>query len=234
MTAENVIAELKQHADPEKAKHSYRFFKAFDGGYGEGDEFMGIRVPDQRLVAKSYTELPLSEVQILLDSKFHEVRLTAVIILTYKVSKKDPEKIRMIAEFYLKNLKALNNWDLIDTSCHKILGPYLENRDHSLLYELAGSGNLWHNRIAIITCFHFIDQYDYQDALSIAEILVHHEHDLIHKAVGWVLREIGKKDQDAEEDFLKEHYQDMPRTMLRYAIEKFDEPLRQRYLKGKI
>ncbi|MFN1835143.1 DNA alkylation repair protein [Balneola sp. MJW-20] len=234
MKAKDVINELQQFADPVKATHNYRFFKAFDGGYGEGDEFLGIKVPDQRRIAKQYEKLPLQEVQTLLNNKYHEVRLTASIILTYKVRKKDPEILKEVADFYLRNLSAMNNWDLIDTSSHKILGPYLESKDRSILYELAKSDDLWHNRIAVITCLYFIDRRDFNDALAIAEILVDHKHDLIHKAVGWMLREIGKRDRAAEEKFLIKHYRSMPRTMLRYAIEKFEEPLRQQYLKGKL
>ncbi len=234
MNAQNIIQELKKLADPEKAKHSGRFFKSGPGEYGEGDEFLGIKVPDQRKVAKKYRELPASEIQILLQNKWHEVRLTAAILMVYKVEKGGQEQLEEMVNLYLNNLSAFNNWDLVDSSCHQILGGFLDNKERDLLYDFARSGDLWKKRIAMITCYHFIKHEEFEDALHIAEILIQDEHDLIHKAVGWMLREIGNQDLETEEKFLKDHYQTMPRTMLRYAIEKFDEPLRLKYLNGEV
>ena len=154
--------------------------------------------------------------------------------MVYKVEKGGQEELEEMTRLYLNNLPGFNNWDIIDSSCHKILGPFLDNKERDLLYDFAHSDNLWKKRIAMITCYHFIRQDDFKDALSIAEILVKDEHDLIHKAVGWMLREIGNRDLETEEEFLKKYYQNMPRTMLRYAIEKFDEPLRLKYLHGEI
>ena len=229
-----VIKLLKEQADPEKAKHSTRFFKSGPGEYGEGDKFLGIKVPDQRKIAKKYRDLPAEEIEKLLQNEFHEVRLTAVMLMTYKVEKGGQEELEEMTQLYLENLPAMNNWDIVDSSCHKILGPFLENKERDLLYDFARSDDLWKKRIAMITCYHFIKQEDFEDALNIAEILVNDEHDLIHKAVGWMLREVGNRDLETEEEFLKKYYQNMPRTMLRYAIEKFEEPLRLKYLYGEI
>ena len=232
MTHDQLITELKKHADPEKAKHSTRFFRAGPGEYGEGDEFLGIKVPPQRKVAKRFQDMALDEVAKLLHNKYHEVRLTAAYLLVYKVEKEDQQMLEAVVKCYLENLEGINNWDLVDSSCHKILGPYFEDKERDLLYDFARSEDLWKKRIAMITCYHFIRNEDFEDALNIADILVDDDHDLIHKAVGWMLREIGNRDLETEESFLKEHCQSMPRTMLRYAIEKFDEPLRLKYLHG--
>lgn len=234
MNAEAVIAELEDLKDLEKARHSERFFKTGPGEYAEGDKFLGIRVPDQRKIAKKFRELPSSEIKKLLHNTFHEVRLTAVMLMVYKVERGGENTLQEMTGLYLDNLTAVNNWDLVDSSCHQILGRFLEDKERDLLYELAHSEDLWQKRISMITCYHFIKQQDYKDALGIAEILLDDEHDLIHKAVGWMLREIGNRDFTVEEGFLKNHYQNMPRTMLRYAIEKFEEPLRQKYLNGEI
>ncbi len=232
MSASEAIKMLKEFSDPEKAEHSYKFFKAFPGGYGEGDEFWGIKVPDQRKVAKKFKHLEFDEIQKLISHSYHEARLTAVMLLVYKLERSDDELADEITAFYLKNLKYVNNWDIVDSSCHQILGRFLLSRERDLLYDLAESDNIWERRIAMITCYHFIKKEDFTDALEIAEILVNDNHDLIQKAVGWMLREIGNRNLDAETRFLDRHYKTMPRTMLRYAIEKFDEPLRQHYLKG--
>ena len=234
MTHDQLITELQKYADPEKAKHSTRFFRAGPGEYGEGDEFLGIKVPLQRKVAKKFRDMELNEVAKLLHNKYHEVRLTAAYLLVYKVEKGDRQTLEEVVQCYLKNLEGINNWDLVDSSCHKILGPYFEDKERDLLYDFARSEDLWKKRIAMITCYHFIRNENFEDALNIAEILVNDDHDLIHKAVGWMLREIGNRDLAAEESFLKKYYQTMPRTMLRYAIEKFDEPLRLKYLHGEV
>ncbi len=232
---QNIKTALLSHADQKKrAGDLARFFQTFPGGYGEGDTFLGIKVPDQRTVSKKfYKEMSLDEIALLLNENIHEHRLTAVFLLVLKYEKAKTEKEKQaVVDCYLENISGVNNWDIVDSSCHKILGPWLIDRDKSLLYDFAASGDLWLQRIAVITTMHFISKRQYDDALRLAEILLHHPHDLIHKAVGWMLREIGKRDYDVEYTFLVKHYHTMPRTMLRYAIEKFDEETRQGFLKG--
>ena len=219
--------DLQKLKDPEKAEILSRFFKTGKGEYGEGDIFLGIKVPEQRKIAKNYN-LSLKEIQELLSSNIHEYRLTALFILISKYKKSDKKQI---VNFYLKNTKNINNWDLVDISAPKILGDYLLDKDKSVLYNLAKSNNLWERRIAILSTFTFIRNNQFEDTLNISEILLNDKHDLIHKAVGWMLREIGKKDQEIEENFLDKHYKNMPRTMLRYAIEKFEENKRKFYFK---
>lgn len=228
--------ELKQFADPEKAVILRRFFKAFPGGYGEGDRFMGVKVPFQRKIArKYYKKISLKETEKLLQDAFHECRLTALFILCLQFEKGCAEDDKEeIVNVYLRNLSCVNNWDLVDASAEKILGPYLINKKKDLLYELAKFENLWRQRIAIMTTFCFIKRGRFGETLELAEQFLGHDHDLIHKAVGWMLREIGKRDFQAEYDFLSQHYRKMPRTMLRYAIEKFDPPLRAKFLKGDV
>jgi 3-methyladenine DNA glycosylase AlkD len=228
------LSELKNAADPVKAKNLQWFFKTGKGEYGEGDEFLGLAVPRLRQIAKKYQDLGLVDLQKLLNSKVHEHRLSALMILRFKYStysKASVNKQKSIVEFYLKNTKKINNWDLVDLSCHYILGNYLLARDRKILYKLARSKNLWEKRIAIITTFAFIHEKQFEDSLKISEILLYDDHDLIHKAVGWTLREIGKKNKKTETDFLNKHYKTMPRTMLRYAIEKFTDSERKFYLK---
>ena len=225
--------DLSQLSDPERAKNLSRYFKSGKGQYGEGDLFLGIPVPQQRKVAKSYIGLALSDLQVLLNSKYHEHRLTALLILVSKYQKADSSGKKEVYDFYQKNLEQVNNWDLVDSSAPKIVGDYLVNKDRSILYNLAKSNNLWKRRVAILSTSAFIDDNDFEDALKISELLLHDEHDLIHKAVGWMLREIGKRDQGLEEQFLTKHCAQMPRTMLRYAIEKFDEKKRKIYLTQK-
>ena len=233
---EAVKNDLQQYIDPEKAEFLPKFFQALPGGYGEGDKFIGVRVPDQRKVAKKhYKNLTLQEVEDLLQEPVHEYRLTALFILVYKFEKpKTDVERKEIVDLYLRNTAYVNNWDLVDASAPKILGPYLLDKNKAVLYELAASDNLWRQRIAVIATQHFIKHGHFTDTLELAEILLHHEHDLIHKAVGWMLREVGNRDFSVEFDFLKEHYNEMPRTMLRYAIEKFEPGLRQQFLKGTI
>lgn len=228
MNLSNLKSDLKKLADPEQAKHLARFFKTGKGEYGEGDIFLGIKVPDQRKVAKEYTNLSLKDIQILLKSKIHEHRFVTLLILIDKYNKTDNKE--EIVNIYLKNAKNVNNWDLVDLSAHKILGDYLLDKDRKILYKLAKSRNLWEKRIAIISTFAFINKNQFDDTLQISEILLNDKHDLIHKAVGWMLREVGKKKQSVEEKFLKQHYKKMPRTMLRYAIEKFDDNKRKFYM----
>ncbi|MFH1849557.1 MAG: DNA alkylation repair protein [archaeon] len=220
--------DLNNLANPEQAKILQGFFKTGKGGYGEGDIFLGIKVPEQRKIARKYRNLPLEEVQHLLNSRVHELRLVGLLILVEQFPKNKKE----IFEFYLKNAKRVNNWDLVDLTAPKIIGAYLKDKDRSILYILANSQNLWERRISMLATFHFIRDNDFSDAMKIAEILLSDKQDLMHKAVGWMLREIGKRDLKAEERFLKKHHKQMPRTTLRYAIERFEETKRQAYLKG--
>ncbi len=225
---------LKEVASPAKAAAAQRFFKTAEGEYGEGDVFIGVTVPDQRKVARQFREMPLKEVEILLHDEIHESRLVALFILVHQFERGDEAQQGKVVHAYLANLDYVNNWDLVDSSAPKILGPWLENCDRKILFDLAASGDLWRERVAMLTCLHFIKNNDYKDALFIAEALLGHDHDLIHKAVGWMLREIGNRDLPTLERFLKPRYKKMPRTMLRYAIERMDESKRKAYLKGKV
>lgn len=222
--------DLRKLANPEKAKILQRFFKTGKGEYGEGDIFLGIIVPEQRKIAVKFNNLKPKDVQKLLDSKIHEERLVALMILIEQFRKADDLNKKIICDFYLRNRKRINNWDLVDLSAHKIIGDYLLDKNRTVIYNLAKSKIVWERRIAVITTFHFIKYGQYEDALKIGKLLLHDKHDLIQKAVGWMLREIGKRDQKAEEEFLKKYYKIMPRTMLRYAIEKFSESKRKYYL----
>ena len=220
--------DLNELKNKEKAKVYARFFKTGKGEYGEGDIFLGLTVPKQRELAKKYIDLPLTDVKKLLYNKYHEFRLTGLFILVYKYEKEPSKKI---IDFYIKHRHRGNNWDLIDCVCDKLLGKYLFDKDKSILYKLAKSNSLWDRRISIIATFEFIKNNKFEDTLKIAEILLNDEHDLIHKAVGCMLREVGKRNLKTEEEFLKKHYKKMPRTMLRYAIERFEEGKRKGYLK---
>ena len=225
---------LEELGNPEIAEHSQRFFKTGPGESGEGDLFRGIRVPIQRKVAKQFKHAALDTVINLLHSKYHEDRLVALLILVEKYKKKDDRQRQEIYDLYLENTAYINNWDLVDSSAHKIVGPHLENRDRSILYKLVKSDMLWERRISMMCTYHFIKKDDYEDTLKLAELLLHDKEDLIHKVVGWMLRELGKRNYDLEDGFLMQHYRQMPRTMLRYAIEKFPEDRRQAYLKGTV
>ncbi len=224
--------ELLELADKEIAAHSCRFFKTGPGQYGEGDKFLGIRVPVLRKIARSHRHLELSAAETLLHSPFHEIRLTALLILVERYKGGDAAVQQEIYELYLKSTEYINNWDLVDVSAPAIVGNYLEHRDRKVLYSLAVSDNIWERRIAILATFHFIRADSFIDTIRLAEILRDDEHDLLHKAVGWMLREVGKRDLELIIDFLDINYSKMPRTMLRYAIERFPEELRQAYLKG--
>ncbi len=230
----NLIKEFQEVANPEQAQILQRFFKTGKGQYGEGDIFLGIKVPVQRQIAKKYIGLSLPKIQELLNSKIHEYRLVGLLILVDKFKKSDEQGKGNIFNFYLKNTKNINNWDLVDLTAHYIVGDFLEDKKKDELYKLAESKNLWEKRIAMISCFSYIKKEEFKDALRIAEILLNDKHDLIHKAVGWMLREIGKKDQAVLEDFLKKHYKNIPRTMLRYSIERFEEEKRRKYLRGDV
>ena len=227
---DQIKKDLAQLGDPERAKNSRWFFKTRKGQYGEGDIFLGIPVPEQRKVAKKYFLLSLEDVQELLNSKIHEYRFTALVILISKYRKAEESLKEEIFNFILKNTQNINNWDLVDLSAPRIIGDYLLNKERSILYKLAKSKSVWERRISILSTFTFIDNNDFKDALNISELLLNDEHNLIHKAVGWALREIGKRDQNVEEQFLAKYYTHMPRTMLRYAIEKFAEKKRKKYL----
>jgi 3-methyladenine DNA glycosylase AlkD len=224
--------DLQKLGNKEKAKLLSRFFKTGKGQYGEGDVFLGITVPEQRRIAKRYSGLTSGDLKVLISSTIHEHRLTSLLILIIKYRQANPSEKRTIFYFYLKNRKNINNWDLVDLSAGHIIGNYLLEKERSLLYKLAGSKNVWDRRIAIIATSVFIKNNDFHDTLQIAEQLINDRHDLIHKAAGWMLREVGKRSLPTEETFLKRHCRKMPRTMLRYAIERFPEEKRQGYLKG--
>jgi 3-methyladenine DNA glycosylase AlkD len=233
INAQIILDELIELKDDKIATHSQGFFKTGKGEYGAGDIFLGIRVPVLRKISKKYKALELVELEKIITSKFHEARLLSLYLLVLKFKKaKTPEDQKVIIDFYLAHTKYVNNWDLVDSSAHYILGPYLMDKDKSILYQFAKSNDLWEKRIGMMSTFHFIKNNQFQDALNIAEILLHDHHDLIHKAVGWMLREIGNKDKPVEEQFLLKYYKTMPRTMLRYAIEKFPKEERKEYLEG--
>ncbi len=226
--------KLKALGNKEKAKKHQRFFKTGPGEYGEGDVFLGVTVPKLRKFAKEYKAISPNEIKQLLQSPIHEERLLSLFLLIHRYSKGDKPEKKRIYELYLKNTKFINNWDLVDCSAGHIVGTFLFDKSKKPLYNLADSENLWERRISIISTFYFIRHKQFTDTLKIAKILLFDKQDLIHKAVGWMLREVGKRDIIVEENFLKKYYTNMPRTMLRYAIEKFPEPKRQRYLKGQI
>ncbi|MFH1311129.1 MAG: DNA alkylation repair protein [Nanoarchaeota archaeon] len=232
-----LINEIKAQRNDEQAKNLQRFFKTEKGQYGEGDIFLGIKVPVQRQIVKKYWKnIALKDIQELLNSKIHEERLIGLLILVeiYKKSKKDKLKQRQIFEFYLKNTSRINNWDLVDLSAPNIIGDFALKEGTSIIRFLAKSENLWEKRIAMIATSTFIKKGNFGETLFIADSLMNDKHDLIHKAVGWMLREIGKRNMSVLELFLLPRYKYMPRTMLRYAIEKFPENKRKSYLKGEI
>lgn len=223
--------ELKSLVDSKQARILQKFFKTGKGEYGEGDVFLGIKVPQQRKVSGKYYFLSLKEIKELLKSKIHEHRSAALFILVNKYKKAGEKEKGKIFRFYLDNSKGINNWDLVDLSAPKIVGDYLlDKKDRKILYNLAKSKNLWQKRIAILSTYAFIKNNQFDDTFRIAEMLLNDEHDLIHKAVGWMLREAGNKNRKKEEKFLKKHLARMPRTTLRYAIEKFPEEKRKFYL----
>ena len=234
MTAKEISKRLKKLENREQAAISRKFFKTGPGEYGEGDIFIGIRVPVLRKLVEDYFELPIKEIQSLLKSPVHEERLLALLLMVRKASGRSDDIKKSIYELYLKNTRFVNNWDLVDASAEHVVGAYLRDKNKSVLYRLAESEDLWERRIAIMSTFHYVKHHEFSKTLRISKILLFDRHDLIHKATGWMLREIGKRDLQTEENFLKTHYKKMPRTMLRYAIEKFPESKRQRYLKGKI
>lgn len=225
--------DFKKISKPAIVPILQRFFKTGPGEYGEGDIFVGIKVPPCRELAKKYKDLSFNDLQKLIRSPIHEERAIALMILVLQFKKADEALQTKIYKFYFKNVKGINNWDLVDASAPYIVGPYLFDRDRKILYKFARSKKLWEKRIAMLSTYYFIRQKDFADALKIAEILLHDKHDLMHKAVGWMLREIGNRDITTEKKFLNKHAATMPRTALRYAIEKFPETERQKYLKMK-
>ena len=231
---EELRKELRRHANKEHAAVAQRFFKTGSGEYGEGDLFLGVRVPAIRRVVKTCPETRASDLKPLLRSPFHEERMLVLLIFVRNYEKGDGGAKREIFDIYWKNRKFVNNWDLVDASAPHIVGAYLEKKSKKVLYELARSEVLWDRRIAMMATFRYIRKHSFSETLKIAEILIHDHEDLIQKAVGWMLREIGKRELEKEESFLKRYYRMMPRTMLRYAIEAFPESKRQAYLKGKI
>ena len=235
----NLKKRVEKEKNSEQAKILQGFFKTGKGQYGEGDIFLGIKVPVQREIAKEFSGLGVEDVQELLNSKIHEERLISLFILIDMYNRADKgggekgeKEKKNIFDFYLKNAKQINNWDLVDLSAPKIVGGWLLDKEKNVLYELANSDNLWEKRIAIVSTFAFIRAGEFEDSLKISEILLGDKHDLIHKAIGWMLREVGKRDVSLLEEFIKENYSKMPRTTLRYAIERFEEGKRKGFLRG--
>ncbi len=223
MNIKNIFTDLQKLANPQKAKILQRFFKTGKGEYGEGDKFLGLTVPEIKKIAKEYQDINLKDLQILLKNKIHEYRLCALIILRFQYEKSQDEKNKeKIVNFYLKNTRYINNWDLVDVSSSYILGNCLLDKNKEVLYKLARSKNLWERRIAIVSTFEFIRNNQFKDTLKICKILLNDKHDLIHRACGWMLREVGKRDKTILMNFLKNHHKNMPRTMFRYAIEKLE------------
>ena len=234
MIVKEIRTRLQKLQDKQKAKILQGFFKTGPGEYGEGDIFLGIRVPDLRKLSNECKSLTAEEVLPLLRSPIHEERLFALLILVRAFSKGDGSVRKQIYRMYLDNTRHINNWDLVDISAPHIVGAFLIDKSSRPLYQLAKSNNLWERRIAVMATFHFIRSHQFSETLKVAKILLLDKEDLIHKAVGWMLREIGKRDIECEELFLKEHCKQMPRTMLRYAIEKFSPSKRRMYLDGTI
>lgn len=234
MRSADVSRALRCQARRQRALVSQSFFRTGKGQYGEGDVFIGVTVPDVRLIAKDFFDLSLSEIKKLLYSKIHEERLIALIILVEQFRNANVAEQKKIYQFYLRNVKQVNNWDLVDSSADRIVGAYLRGRGVATLRKTARSKNMWERRVAIVATFFTIKQGKFTDTLAVATLLLRDEHDLIHKATGWMLREVGKRSVSTLKRFLAQHYRNMPRTMLRYAIERFPPATRKRYLRGEI
>jgi 3-methyladenine DNA glycosylase AlkD len=232
-TAATARRRIRELANPDDALFLQRYFKTGPGDYGEGDRFLGIRVPAIRRLARDFRGMPLDQIEPLLKDQWHEARLLALVILVDKYTQASPDDQESIADFYLKNSRWVNNWDLVDASAPDILGAHLLTRPRRMLDRLTRSSNLWERRIAIIATLHLIRAGQFDDTLRIAERLIGDPHDLIHKAVGWMLREVGERDRTRLAGFLGEHAHEMPRTMLRYAIEKLPADDRRRYMSAK-
>lgn len=226
----SVRRDIRKIARAERAANNKWFFKTAPGEYGAGDRFLGVTVPQLRVLAREYRDMPLKYVVRLLQSPWHEERLLALLILVGQYVRADTRTRQAIHQTYLRNTASINNWDLVDSSAAQLVGAHLEAGDRLVLRRLARSKSVWERRIAMIATYHYIRRKDFKDALAIAALLRRDEHDLIHKAVGWMLREIGKRDRRAEERFLRKHARTMPRTMLRYALEKFPPALRRTYM----
>lgn len=226
----HIREELRQASDPAKVANSARFFKAGPGQYGEGDRFIGVTVPEQRAIAKHFNDASFETIETMLADPVHEMRLTALLILDLQFAKADADGKKSIVDFYLRHLDGVNNWDLVDCSASSILGAWLlQKKDRSVLYRLARSGKLWRERVAIVATQELIRHGEFEDTIRIATILLEHKHDLIHKAVGWMLREMGKRDEKLLRSFLDQHAATMPRTTLRYAIERMSPKDRAAY-----
>lgn len=236
--ATQLLSDLRAVANPEKAAFFPKFFQAFPGGYGEGDRFLGVTVPNIRGIAKKYVALGRTQVLKCLHSPWHECRMAGLFVLIrqFELAKKQPIEREAIVDFYVDQLDHVNNWDLVDCSAHKILGAHLVSNPQQSrrLYELAESKHLWRERVAVVATFAQIRERDYSDLLKLSEKFLTHRHDLIHKAVGWMLREMGQRDEAILRAFLGQHASKMPRTMLRYALEKFDPRDREKYMKIKV
>ena len=234
MTRTDIQARLKALGNPDIAAHSARFFRTGPGEYGEGDQFRGIRVPALRKLARACDAADMSAVEELLMSPWHEDRLCALFMMIRRYERGDAAQKQAMFDLYLKRVEYVNNWDLVDASAHKIVGAHLEAGKKDLLFEWVRDASLWKRRIAVIAAYWYIRRGGFDEFLLMAEQLLNDKEDLIHKAVGWMLREVGKQDRAAEEAFLRRHYRNMPRTMLRYAIERFDEKTRKAYLEGRV
>ena len=234
MPLKQLKQQLKKAGNKKTAETLQWFFKTGKGDYGEGDKFLGLKVPQIREIAKANKDLTISEIKEALNSKHHEERLCALLILVDKYAKGNDGTKEEIFQFYVANTHKINNWDLVDLTAPKIMGKYLLTHDRKILLMFARFKNLWERRISVLATFEFISKKQISDSLKIAKLLLSDNHDLIHKAVGWMLREIGKRDLKTEEKFLKMHYKKMPRIMLRNAIEKFPAKKRLVYLKGNL
>jgi 3-methyladenine DNA glycosylase AlkD len=228
----NLKQALLQLANPEKAILSTRYFKTAKGEYGEGDIFIGLSNPQvQALVKEHWKSTDMTDIQELINDKIHELRFAGLLVLVAKLPKSSSFQQQEIADFYVRNVQQINNWDLVDCSAYKVLGKFLLDKDRQILYELADSGHLWSERIAVVSCLEFIRNGQFSDIFKLSEKFLTHKHALMHKACGWMLREVGKRDELALEEFLDEHLKNMPRTMLRYAIERMEEGKRLKYLR---
>lgn len=230
MLAKEVKEKLRLLGSDNKATHSQRFFKTGKGEYGEGDKFFGCTVPETRSVAKEYKDLEFGQIETLLYDEIHECRLCALVILVEQYKKADDKLKEQIYNFYLTHTQMINNWDLVDLSCYHIVGDWLLDKDRYPIYELANSTNLWEQRIAVVSTYAFIRKGDFKEILNLSEQLLNHKHDLMHKACGWMLREAGKRDESVLTTFLDKFHKTMPRTMLRYSIEKLTNEQRQKYM----
>lgn len=233
-TLKAIRSAVRDLANEERAEHAQRFFKTGPGEYGEGDRFLGLRMPQIRTLVKQIGVVPVTTIKSLLKSPWHEERMLALLLMVHRYKKSDEPEREELYHLYLDSTDYINNWDLVDLSARDITGAWLYTRSRKPLYALAKSDSLWERRIAMLSTFYFIARNDFDDALKLAKLLLQDEHDLMHKAVGWMLREIGKRDRKREEEFLLKHYRKMARTMLRYAIEHFPERRRKAYLKGTI